>query len=268
MHFPFSVLWHLLKNLLKLLSWSTNHVGWKKVLLLSRVFQILTVGEAPAAASQTRKSQTAAWQQAGLPVNTVPGAVKRCVKCESVGGTWRTTAELSSGLYTHMHMYIGTCTHVHTQANTHMNVHIRCVEWAYPIQRSLLQFLSLVIRYTKLSQFFSLLLCLDSFIYIYTYTHIIKSSHFFLTFPSHSSFLSFGTILPNKSPPTALSRFVHDSLVITGVAPMNTNGKLSTREGATYQCLTTEDKKNLPPNELSVTPQGRVGTHELLFRPW
>lgn len=124
MHFPFSVLWHLLKNLLKLLYWSTNHVGWKRVLLLSRVFQILTVGEAPAAASQTRKSQKAAWQQAVLPVNTVPGAVKRCVKCESVGGTWRTTAELSSGLYTHMHMYIGTCTH--TSKHTHERTHKMC----------------------------------------------------------------------------------------------------------------------------------------------
>lgn len=51
----------------------------KKVFLLSRVFQVPTVREAPAAASQTRKSQKAAWQQAVLPVNTVPGAVKRCV---------------------------------------------------------------------------------------------------------------------------------------------------------------------------------------------
>lgn len=103
----------------------------KKVLLLSRVFQIPTVGETLAAALQTRKSQKAAWQhgwqQAVLPVNTVPGAVKRCMKCESVGGTRGTSAELSSGLYTHMHMGMGTCTLVHMcthkQTHTWTNIH-------------------------------------------------------------------------------------------------------------------------------------------------
>lgn len=153
--------------------------------------------------------------------------------------SWVVLWPLHTHVHVHRHMYTHKKTHTSTNTHTLIHTHEMCGMSASNPTKSIAVSQPGHSLYQTQSIPFTAL-CLGSFIYIYTYIHIMKSSHFVITFPSHPSFLSSGTILPNKSAPTALSHFVHDPLVITGVAHMSMNGKLLTWEGATYQCLATE----------------------------